>query len=402
VRSWLVGLVVVVVLAGLGVPAGAAEPPASGTFTTLTYNVAGLPEGISGSNPSVNTPLISPLLNAYDLVLVQEDWIDAAGVDFFHDDLVSQVDHPYLSTPAPAPNGTDPRRPEALVADGLNRLSHFPFGPVTHQMWPHCFGGADTNDGGAGDCLSQKGFSVARTTVAPGAEVDVYNLHGEAGSTPLDEQYTAEDFDVLGRYIAAHSAGRAVLVGGDYNLHTDRPLDGGIFDRFLAATGLTDVCAVVDCGADADVIDKFVFRSGGGVALEPRSHSFERARFTRSDGEPLSDHDPLAVTWRWRSVPVGVDVAPGHPDRRLADGGGGPIWVALSSSADPGSVCFGDAEDPSQRDCGATKVRRQDGEVRLRFQRREAGIDRGDSAACVTFPLTGGGLYEACDPVRPA
>lgn len=156
VRGWLVGLVVVAVLAGLGVPAGAAEPPPSGTFTTLTYNVAGLPEGLSGSNPSVNTPLISPLLNAYDLVLVQEDWIDAAGVDFFHDDVISA------------------------------------------------------------------------------------------------------------------------------------------------------------------------------------------------------------------------------------------------------SVCFGDAEDPSQRDCDATTVRQRDGEVRLRFQRRESGIDRGDSAACVTFPLAGGGVYEACDAVRPA
>ena len=401
---------VVVVGAALAAPgAGAVEPPPTGTFTTLTYNVAGLPEGLSGSNPSVNTPLISPLLNAYDLVLVQEDWIDAAGVDFFHDDLVSQVTHPFRSTPAPAPNGTDPRRPEALVADGLNRLSRFPFGAVTRQMWPHCFGGLDTSDGGAGDCLSQKGFSVARTTLAPGVEVDVYNLHGEAGSTALDEQYSAEDFEVLGRYIASHSAGRAVLVGGDYNLHTDRPVDGEIFNRFLAATGLTDVCAVVDCGADADVIDKFVFRSGGGVALEPLTHRFEQERFTRSDGEPLSDHDPLAVTWRWRSVPAAVDVAPGHPDRRLADGAGGPIWVALLSApgfdaaaVDPRTACFGDAEDPAQRDCDATKVRRRTVDVRLRFQRREAGIDRGDSAACLTFRLTGGGLYEACDPVRPA
>jgi len=60
------------------------------------------------------------------------------------------------------------------------------------------------------------------------------------------------------------------------------------------------VCAAIDCGADADVIDKFAFRSGGGVELVPLSHSFERERFTREDGEPLSDHDPLAVTFHWR------------------------------------------------------------------------------------------------------
>ena len=386
-------ITLVVGLAGIG-PAAATSD--TGTFTALTYNVAGLPEGLSGSNPSVNTPLISPLLNAYDLVLVQEDWIDAGGVNFFHDDLIAQATHPYLTTPAPAPQGTDPRRPEALVADGLNMLSRFPFGPVTRQMWPHCFGGIDTSDGGAADCLSQKGFSVTRTTFAPGVEVDVYDLHGEAGSTTLDELFSAEDFAVLGRSIAAHSAGRAVLVGGDFNLHTDRPGDRAVFDDFLAAAGLTDVCAVVDCGADADVIDKFVFRSGGGVALEPLSHTFERARFQRSDDQPLSDHDPLAVTWRWTRLPASIDVA--------ARRGGPHLPVTLVSApgfdalaVDPRTTCFGDAEDPSQRDCTPDKVRTRHGDLVLRFDRSEAGIDSGDAAACLTFPLPGGGLYEACD-----
>jgi Carboxypeptidase regulatory-like domain len=312
----LVALVGVMVLAaGVGAsgsPSGARTPaPTTGTFRALTYNVAGLPEGLSGSNPSVNTPLISPLLNDYDLVLVQEDWVDPVppipGFDFFHDDLISQVDHPHLSTPATPPNGTDPRRPTALVADGLNRLSRFPFGPITRQMWPNCFGGANTSDGGAGDCLSQKGFSVARTEFAPGVSVDVYNLHGEAGSTALDEQYSAEDYVTLAAFMQIYSAGRAVLVGGDFNLHTDRPFDRQVFDTFLAATDLIDVCVVVDCGADADQIDKFVYRSGGGVDLAPIDHVFEREKFQRDDGEPLSDHDALAVTFAWsRQAPGSV------------------------------------------------------------------------------------------------
>jgi hypothetical protein len=288
----------------------AAEGPASGTFRALTYNVAGLPEGLSGSNPSVNTPLISPLLNDYDLVLVQEDWVDpepsVPGVDFFHDDLISQVDHPYLSTPATPPVGTDSRRPSALVADGLNRLSRFPFGPITRQMWPNCFGGADTGDGGAGDCLSLKGFSVARTQFAPGISVDVYNLHGEAGSTPLDEQYSAEDYATLATFMTTYSAGRAVIVGGDFNLHTDRPVDAQVFDTFLQANDLVDVCAVVDCGADAHEIDKFVFRNGGGVDLAPLDHTFEREKFQRADAMPLSDHDALAVTFEWTRQQVGA------------------------------------------------------------------------------------------------
>lgn len=272
-------------------------------LTALTYNVAGLPEGLSGSEPATNMPMISPLLNDYDLVLVQEDWIDpdppAEGFDFYHDDLVAEVDHEHRSTPATPPLGSDPRRPEALVADGLNRMSRFPFGEVTRQMWDDCFGGLDTSDGGAADCASQKGFSVARTELAPGVEVDVYNLHAEAGGTPRDEELSAADFEQLAAFLDDHSAGRAVIVGGDFNLHTDEEPDRSIFDEFLAATGLSDVCEAVDCGDDADEIDKFVFRGGGGVEIEALDHRFEREKFRRADGEPLSDHDALAVTFAW-------------------------------------------------------------------------------------------------------
>ncbi|MDM7988483.1 MAG: hypothetical protein QUS13_14230, partial [Smithella sp.] len=46
----------------------------SGSFTTLTYNIAGLLEPFSGSNPSVYTPVISCLIRDYDIVQVQEDF----------------------------------------------------------------------------------------------------------------------------------------------------------------------------------------------------------------------------------------------------------------------------------------------------------------------------------------
>lgn len=299
----------------------------AGQFRALTYNVAGLPAGLSGSEPDVNTELISPLLNDYDLVLVQESWVNPdppiPGLEVFHEVLVSQVTHPYLSQPAPPPLGSDPRRPEALVSDGLNRMSRFPFGELTRVMWENCFGGADTSDGGAADCLSQKGFSVARTTVAPGIEIDVYNLHGEAGNTPLDQQHRAADFEQLAEFIAGRSAGPPVIVGGDFNLNTDRSIDRGVFDTFLAATGLTDVCAVVDCGDDRDRIDKFVYRSGGGVTIQALTHRFERETFRRADGAPLSDHDPLAVTFAWTG-PTGGGPPAVTPPGEAGDAPGSP------------------------------------------------------------------------------
>lgn len=201
-------------LAAIGVTptAGPAqEAPTTGTFRALSYNVAGLPAQLSGSEPHINMPYISPLLNGYDL-----------------------------------------------------------------------------------------GFSVARTTFAPGVEVDVYNLHAEAGNTAVDIEFRAEDFEVLAAYINEHSAGRPVIVGGDYNLHTDRPHDAEIYDTFLADAGLTSVCDVVDCGTDLHAIDRFTYRDGGGVTLEPLDHNFERDVFVRpDDGVRLSDHDAVRVDFRW-------------------------------------------------------------------------------------------------------
>ena len=312
-----------------------AAPATEGTFDALTYNVAGLPAGLSSSQPDINTPFISPLLNDYDLVLVQEDWANPdppLPTRVYHELLIADVTHPYLSTPAPVPLGTNPLRPTALLSDGLNQMSRFPFGELTRVMWPNCFGGADTSDGGAADCLAEKGFSVSRTELAPGVEVDVYNLHAEAGSTPADNTYIAEDFEVLADFMATHSAGRAVLVGGDFNLHTDRTFHGQVFDGFLAATGLTDVCGVLDCGTDADRIDKFLFRGGSGIALEPLDHVFEIETFVRpTDGEPLSDHDPLHVPFRWSLDPA----APGAIRGTVTGPDGEPVPGATVAAYGP-------------------------------------------------------------------
>jgi hypothetical protein len=282
----------------------------SGELLALTYNVAGLPDVLSGSNPEVNTELIGPLLNDYDLVLLQETWKTPdpnplAPIRVYHEILEASSEHPHQSASAEQPLGSDPSRSTALLADGLNYFSRFPLGEVTRVPWEGCFGGADTSDGGAGDCLAFKGFSVVTVTLAEGVEVDVYNLHAEAGGTDEDQRLQRDDFVLLAAFIEGHSAGRPVILGGDTNLHTDEVPedpqdveDSDIWNDFLAATEMADVCTSLDC-PEPGRIDKFASRSGGGVTIDPLTWQFETDKFVRDDGEPLSDHEALAVRFRW-------------------------------------------------------------------------------------------------------
>src|SRR5690606_34984015 len=120
--------------------------------------------------------------------------------------------------------------------------------------------------GGATDCMAQKGFAMARTSFGDGLVVDVYNLHAEAGSAAADNAARAHNFEQLADFIEANSAGNAVILGGDTNLHAAgpdvRPRDREVWERFQARTGVVDVCASVDCGPDVAVIDRFAFRAG--------------------------------------------------------------------------------------------------------------------------------------------
>ncbi len=280
-------------------PSAKAVLPAvtEGSFLALSYNVAGLPEGISGSHPATNTPIISPLLNAYDLVLVQESWQTPdpnplAPLRVYHELLVADADHAYKSVPATHPLGNDPERPSALLGDGLNRMSRMFFLPeVVRERWEGCHNSA-------ADCLALKGFSFARMVLMPGFSVDVYNLHMEAGSDPEDDVLRDEGITQLSTFIASVSEGRAIIVGGDFNLHTNTEPDSTQFQRLLTETGLVDVCAALGCPQPGR-IDKFLFRSSDEITITPTSWLFATETFVDGEGEPLSDHDPLEVRFDW-------------------------------------------------------------------------------------------------------
>lgn len=273
-----------------------ASTPPSGSLLALTYNVAGLPEGLSQSMPARNTPLIGPLLNRYDLVFLQESWQTPdpnplEPLRVYHEILVDAAEHPYKTEPAPQPLGNDPRRDTALLSDGLNVFSRIPLSDTTRQAWSTC---VET----ASDCLAFKGFSMTRATLDDGLPIHLYDLHMEAGQSDADDQARAAAIDQLLTFLDENSQDIAVIIGGDFNLHTDTEPARMQFARFLERGGLKDACAERSCD-DPGSIDKFVFRDGRRVQLRAASWERETDVFVTSAGAPLSDHAPVAVRFEW-------------------------------------------------------------------------------------------------------
>ena len=144
---------------------------------------------------------------------------------------------------------------------------------------------------------------MARTELAPGVCVDVYNLHGEAGNGDGDQALKITNTQDLVAFIGVFSAGRAVIIGGDFNLRLSRSHDADNLNFLTEQTGLSNACAALGI-VDEEAIDKFFFRSNDAVTLTPTYCQFETNIFITNEGDPLSDHDPLAVGFAWSGVPM--------------------------------------------------------------------------------------------------
>ncbi|MEV1120214.1 jacalin-like lectin [Actinosynnema sp. NPDC049800] len=298
------GLVLAVVLATTATPAltaTALTTPASadtatsadtaGQFSVLTYNVAGLPEPLSGSDPAENTPLIGARIRDYGVVNVQEDFN-------YHAALYAADNHPHRT---PTSGGVP-------FGDGLNTLSAYPYSDFTRVKWDKCNGT---------DCLTPKGFTYARLHLAEGVHVDLYNVHANAGSTDADLAARRANITQLSQYVARNSAGNAVIIMGDTNTRYTRTGDN--IRDLVRANGLTDawvervrggvepalgapalVCDPANVTDTCEVVDKVFYRDNAHVDLTATAYRNDHASFLDPDGEPLSDHYPHAVGFSWR------------------------------------------------------------------------------------------------------
>ena len=285
---------------------------ASGSFSTLSYNIAGLPEILSSatSDRQSATEQISCYVRQFDFVNVQEDFnYHAALYD-------SCDDHPYRS---PTSGG-------AGIGSGLNSLSRFSYTDWERVSWNHCNGV---------DCLTPKGFTIARTRLAEGVYVDIYNLHTQAQTEAADLNARRQNILQLLGYIETHSAGNAVIVMGDTNTRYTRSGDNmweflrrGFTDVWVSQIRNGDVpaegaaamvCTPAYTSANCEVVDKVLFRDNGYVGLQALSYLIPTDTQNPA-GEELSDHRGIKATWSFST----------DPNRRLSDTWGGPHGVAYN------------------------------------------------------------------------
>jgi endonuclease/exonuclease/phosphatase family metal-dependent hydrolase len=293
----------------------------------LSYNVAGLPEGLSSGNPRVNTPIIGQRIRPYDVVHVQEDFN-------YHASLYANDTHPFRT---PTSGGVP-------FGDGLNTLSDHQYSDLARDRWDRCNGT---------DCLTPKGFTLARVRLAGGVFLDLYNVHTNADVTDAALAARRANIEQLSDFIQTTSAGNAVIVMGDTNTRYTR--EGDNIRTLTEENGLTDAwvelvrggeppaqgdeALVCDAQAPTDaceVVDKILYRDGPLLDLAATRYHNDWEAFLREDGEHLSDHFPHTVGFSW-TLADGL---------RAGDYFGGPHGTAFNDADDLPAAAARGLADP--------------------------------------------------------
>jgi endonuclease/exonuclease/phosphatase family metal-dependent hydrolase len=273
-------------------------------FRLLTYNVHALFKAIAKDAPRDRIPTIGWLANRYDVVLFQED--------FEYSKLLAKQ---MAGSVRIAGNGMgwDARRVAAKVliapvaifipyfwppyGDGITTFvdGRFALGESHREPFSECHGWFGAN----GDCWARKGFLRVRMELPHGGEIDVYNTHLESGPSDVSAVVRSIQLDQIAEAIERDSMGRAVIVGGDFNLARIRLGDRSVKDHYLKRLSLHD------SGAGPELPfwrerDFVLFRDGDWTKLTVLA-SGEAQEFVNR-GRALSDHPALFV--RFRAEPI--------------------------------------------------------------------------------------------------
>lgn len=263
------------------VDSGSYDEPTTGELSVVTYNVHGLPPEITGDDTAGRMVQIAPLLSAWDIVGLQENFDDENNATLM------------AGAGQSSTLWFDDQLQDRFYGSGLSALSSLNIIDFQHTHYADCHGFADSSS----DCLASKGFQAVRLAVGT-TSIDLYNTHLEAGGGAEDNAARQTQIDELIASLGGWSAGRAVIFTGDFNLRENDPADLPLIVQLLEDAQLTRSCEAISCDEPVH-IDKILFRSSDSVSLDVLSWSNLSADFMDAQGVALSDHPPISANFRF-------------------------------------------------------------------------------------------------------
>ena len=268
----------------------------------LSYNVAGLPSfdkllGRGGTDVPHNQTEIGRQVNLLDcdLIAVQEDF-------GYHAYLARELTNtPYRT----AHTGGVPG------GDGMNVFSKTPVYNVKRTAWEQSYG--VINDGA--DQLTPKGILYTLVDLGNGIFVDLYDIHADAYDGEGSIAARNDNFRQLAELIKARGNARPVIVTGDFNISSHHSTGKELTRYLIRESGLKDAWTELYNGGDYedyteyfkqygytqagywgiwDSVEKFLYRDGGGVHVEPTDFAYIRFE---ADGASLSDHSAVSAVF---------------------------------------------------------------------------------------------------------
>lgn len=284
-----------VVQRGLQMSTAAAKPAGPFEFSILEYNVQARPWL---DDAQEKLPKISPLLNGYDVVGIEECFQK-------HHLLWGQAQYPnkvYFGSLY---------RPWKLANSGLSLMTKLPLGEVEMEHY--------RDNGEFQNRVASKGILLARVD-AGGWPIDLYLTHMEAGDRPEAQVARMGQAKQVVEFVTRHSPPEhGVVLFGDFNMMPLRAEkkpeeysphhfsdEADLLGRTAAFGVMRDELKLRDAsdelfGPVKDDIERYLFRAPAGARMEAVSLE-NSGEFHRADGTQLSDGSPFIARFRLNSA----------------------------------------------------------------------------------------------------
>lgn len=273
------------------------SPGASLELSVLSYNTHGLRGTFVDDAPEARFPAIGRLINAYDVVLLQEDFA-------YHQSIATSAEHAIRRRGNPQDRNPIADLLAPIVCGdcgaGLSTLIDLQESSLLaehREAYDDYSGWFDARK----DAWVTKGLLALRVRLPGGAVVDVYNSHLDAGKKPKrvrDHQTRERQLAQLERAIRDFSGSGALILAGDFNARVDRR--NPALEEFVAALGLQESGAQTDPDRWRPRCE-YIFYRGDARTEISLVEAGEAAEFVGQKGKPLSDHPAIRARFAIRT-----------------------------------------------------------------------------------------------------